>query len=103
MGKLGQFMAEHILDENDPHDKMLLEKFKRVIRGGQVIKKKVKPKSKGKGYKVSGGKVKKMGALETLRRRKAAKKTAKKLKSRKSQITRKRKKSNRKRKQIIGK
>ena len=81
-----------ILVEMD--EEILGEAFTYVIRKGKKIRKK-KPK---KGFKVVGGKYKKMSAGEKMRRKIAQRKAAKKRKAKKSQANRKRKISMRKRK-----
>lgn len=83
-----------ILIEMD--EETLGEAFKYVIRKGKKIRKK-KPK---KGFKVVGGKYKKMSAGEKMRRKIAQRKAAKKRKAKKSQANRKRKISMRKRKSM---
>lgn len=62
---------------------------KRVVRGGKIIRK-IPPK---KGYKVVNGRYVKMSASEKRVRSKAAKRGARKSRSKKASTTRKRKKS----------
>lgn len=83
-----------ILVEMD--EEILGEAFKYVIRKGKKIRKK-KPR---KGFKIVGGKYKKMSAGEKMRRKIAQRKAAKKRKAKKSQANRKRKISMRKRKSM---
>lgn len=73
---------------------VLGETYTYVIRKGKKIRRK-KPR---KGYKVVGGRYKKMTGTERLRRKIAQRKAAKKRKAKKSQAKRKRKISMRKRK-----
>lgn len=75
-------------------EETLGEAYKFVIRKGKKIRKK-KPR---KGFKVIGGKYKKMSSGERMRRKIAQRKGAKKRKAKKSQILRKRKISMKKRK-----
>ena len=82
-----------ILVEMD--EETLGEAFKYVIRKGKKIRKKPK-----KGFKVVGGKYKKMSSGERMRRKIAQRKGAKKRKAKKSQANRKRKISMRKRKSM---
>jgi hypothetical protein len=77
-------------------EETLGEAFKYVIRKGKKIRKK-KPR---KGFKIVGGKYKKMSAGEKMRRKIAQRKGAKKRKAKKSQANRKRKISMRKRKSM---
>lgn len=70
---------------------------KKVVRGGKIIKKNVSSK---KGYKIVGGKEKKMSSKEKRSRKLAQRKGARKRKSKMSAIKRKRKISNRKGKRI---
>lgn len=100
------FLIESILDPTDPHDvRLITEKFKRVVRGGVVVKKKVKDKSKSKGgYKIDqSGKTVKMTPAEILKRKKGARKAVKKKKGHKGQILKRRAKSLKKRKAVISK
>jgi len=83
-----------ILEDID--EEILGEAYKYVIRKGKKIRRK-KPK---KGFKVVGGKYKKMSAGEKMRRKIAQRKAAKKRKAKKSQINRKRRISMRKRKSM---
>ena len=77
-------------------EEILGEAYKFVIRKGKKIRKK-KPR---KGFKVVGGKYKKMSSGERMRRKIAQRKAAKKRKAKKSQSLRKRKISMRKRKSM---
>ena len=62
-------------------------KTKMVVRGGKEMRKKVTDK---KGFKIVGGKEVKMGAKEMMARKKAAKVSARKRKSKGAQIAKKR-------------
>jgi hypothetical protein len=77
-------------------EEILGEAYKFVIRKGKKIRKK-KPR---KGFKVVGGKYKKMTSGERMRRKIAQRKAAKKRKAKRSQSLRKRKISMRKRKSM---
>lgn len=70
-----------------------------VIRKG----KKVKKLPKREGYKVKDGRYIRMSASEKMKRKRGARKGARKMKNKISQVLRKRKKSMRKRKSLIGK
>lgn len=65
----------------------------RVVRGGRVTKKLICPK----GYKAQDGRCVRQLARETIRRRKAAKKAARKGRSKRAQAVRKRARSIKKR------
>jgi len=81
-----------LLDHIDEYE--LNEKTKRVVRGGQLIRKKVCKK----GYKAISGKCIKMSGDEKRSRKKGAKKGAKKKKSQGAAIARAKKKSMKKKK-----
>ena len=84
-----------ILNEINPE--LLAESgYEYVIRKG----KKIKRKKRRKGFKVVGGKYKKISAREKMKRKLGARKGAKKRKAKKSQMKRKRKISMRKRKSM---
>ena len=77
-------------------DFFLNEKFKRVVRGGKVLKKLVCPI----GMKAVGGKCVRMGSSEIVKRKKSTKKVQQKLKhdnSKQAKMERKRAKSIKKR------
>lgn len=84
-----------ILDEIYPE---ILEEsgYEYVIRKG----KKIRRKKRRKGFKVVGGKYKKLTARERMKRKIAARKAAKKRKAKKAQIKRKQRISMRKRKSM---
>lgn len=77
-------------------EKVLGEVYKYVVRKGKKIRRK-KPRE---GYKVVGGKYKKMTSTERMRRKISQRKASKKRKAKKSQTLRKRKISMRKRKSM---
>lgn len=84
-----------ILYEIDPE--LLAEQgYEYVVRKG----KRVRRKKRRKGFKVVGGKYKKMSAREKTKRKIAARKSAKKRKAKKAQSNRKRKISMRRRKSM---
>jgi len=83
-------------DEYEEMDEAIRRKI--VIRGGKRIRKKVlSPAEKKAGYKVNNGKKVKMSAIERMKRKRAARKGARKSRSKRSISTRKRLRSMRRR------
>lgn len=73
------------LDDDEDVEESITEQFKRVVRNGRKIRKRVCKA----GYKSDGTRCVKMGATELRNRRRSAKKSAIKKKGRRKQIARK--------------